>query len=161
MCRDSSDWMLRKTLGVAWSPLVAATSVMATKTGLVYAVSMAATFAGPVLIQLASGPRVAQLAVFVAAFFVSYLGLGVANIVVISARQAATPAPLMGRMTAAFRTLLFGGGSLGGLVGGVLAGALGAREALAVVAAGSLVMLVPLALSPVSRLRTQAEVAEG
>ncbi|GAA1968910.1 MFS transporter [Catenulispora subtropica] len=126
--------------------------------GLVYAVSMAAMFAGPALIPLAAGPRLVQLGVFVAAFFLSYLGLGVANIVVISIRQAATPAPLMGRMTAAFRTLLFGGGSLGGLAGGLLAGAVGAREALAVVAAASLLMLVPLALSPVSRLRSQDEV---
>ncbi|GAA2057602.1 MFS transporter [Catenulispora yoronensis] len=129
--------------------------------GLVYAVSMGAMFAGPVLIPLAGGPRAAQLAVFIAAFFISYLGLGIANIVVISIRQAATPAPMMGRMTAAFRTLLFGGGSLGGLVGGLLAGSLGAREALAVVGTGSLLMLVPLALSPVSRLRTQSEVSAG
>lgn len=127
--------------------------------GRVYAVSMAAMFAGPVLIPLAAGPRIAQLAIFVGAFFVSYLGLGVANIVVISVRQTATPAPLMGRMTAAFRTLLFGGGALGGLAGGFVAGALGTHEALTVAGIGSLLMLIPVALSPVSRLRDQSEAA--
>ncbi|WP_157538014.1 hypothetical protein [Kitasatospora azatica] len=56
-------------------------------------------------------------------------------------------------MNAAFRTVLFGGGSLGGLLGGVLGDAVGPRAALIAVAAGSALMLVPLALSPVSRLR--------
>ena len=35
MCRPSSDWMLRNRLGSTVSPLRAATSVMATNSGLV------------------------------------------------------------------------------------------------------------------------------
>ncbi|MEY9931113.1 MFS family permease [Catenulispora sp. GP43] len=121
--------------------------------GPVWAVSMSALFAGPLLIAVAGGPRAAVFGCFTAAFFVSYLGLGVANVVGVSLRMNATPPQLRGRMTAAFRTLLFGGGSLGGLLGGLLAQTLGAHTAITAVAIGSAVMLLPVALSPVSRLR--------
>ncbi|GAA1986389.1 MFS transporter [Kitasatospora viridis] len=121
--------------------------------GRAYAVSMSLIFAGPLLIPFASGPKPVLLGFFVLAFFVSYAGLGVANVVMVSLRQGCTPPALMGRMNAAFRTLLFGGGSLGGLLGGYLAGAVGIRTALTAVAIGSALMLLPVALSPVSRLR--------
>jgi MFS family permease len=121
--------------------------------GRLYAVSMAAVFVGPLLIPLASGPRPVLIAAFIASFFLAYLGLGVANVVVISLRQASTPQVLMGRMNAAFRTMLFGGGALGGLAGGFIADAMGLRAALAAIAIGSALMVVPVLASPVSRLR--------
>ncbi|MBS2539471.1 MFS transporter [Catenulispora sp. NF23] len=120
--------------------------------GALYAVSMIAVFVAPLLIPLASGPRPVLLTAFIASFFLAYLGLGVANVVVISLRQASTPQPLMGRMNAAFRTVLFGGGALGGLAGGLIAGAMGPRAGLAAVAAGSALMVLPVLLSPVTRL---------
>lgn len=120
--------------------------------GVVYAVSMATIFFAPLLIPLASGSRPVLLATFIASFFLAYLGLGVANVVVISLRQASTPPELMGRMNAAFRMMLFGGGSLGGLAGGFISGAVGLRSGLVAVAAGSAVMVLPVILSPVSRL---------
>ncbi|MFE2018769.1 hypothetical protein ACFW9O_12115 [Streptomyces sp. NPDC059499] len=52
-----------------------------------------------------------------------------------------------------FRTLLFGGGALGGLFTGLLSGRIGSQGALAWAATGSAAVLIPLALSPVSRLR--------
>ncbi|MET8629230.1 hypothetical protein ABZW30_36780 [Kitasatospora sp. NPDC004669] len=70
--------------------------------------------------------------------------------IIVSLRQAVTPQSMMGRMTAAFRMLLFGGGSLGGLSAGLLTGQLGA---LTVAATGSAVVVMALLLSPVSRLR--------
>ncbi|MFD8704012.1 hypothetical protein ACFV1W_15550 [Kitasatospora sp. NPDC059648] len=73
--------------------------------------------------------------------------------VIVSLRQAVTPQSMMGRMTAAFRTLLFGGGSLGGLAAGLLTGRLGARGALIVAAVGSAAVVVGLLVSPVGRLR--------
>jgi MFS family permease len=121
--------------------------------GLVYAFSMSAIFLGPLLIPAASGARATRVAVFIASFFVSYLGLGVANVVMVSLRQTCTPRSLMGRMNAAFRTLLFGGGSLGGLFGGLVAGAAGLRAGLTGVAIGSACAVIGLAVSPVSRLR--------
>lgn len=71
----------------------------------------------------------------------------------LSLRQALTPPSLMGRMNAAFRTLLFGGGALGGLLGGYFAGVVGIHQALIVAAIASASMLIPLAVSPVSRIR--------
>ena len=121
--------------------------------GAVYAASMSAIFLAPLLIPVASGPRPVLLAAFIASFFLAYLGLGVANVVVISLRQASTPQALLGRMNAACRTMLFGGGSLGGLVGGFVSGAAGLRPGLLAVAALSALMVVPVLLSPVSRLR--------
>lgn len=121
--------------------------------GPVYAVSMSMIFAGPLLIPLAGGPRPVVVAMFIASFFISYLGLGVAGVVMVTLRQTCTPQSRMGRMNAAFRTMLYGGGSLGGLAGGFIAGLMGLRTGLTVVAIGSALVLVPLALSPVSRLR--------
>jgi len=121
--------------------------------GPVYGVSMAVIFASPALIPLASGPRPVLVGFFIVSFFISYLGLGVANVVMISLRQTCTPQSLMGRMNAAFRTVLFGGGSLGGLFAGVLSGAIGTRNALTAAAIGSALVIVGLVISPVSRLR--------
>lgn len=121
--------------------------------GLVYLVAQSALLIGPTLIVLAAGPRPVTVGMFVLSFFTTYLGLGVAGVIIVSLRQASTPPSLMGRMTAAFRTLLFGGGALGGLFAGLLSGRIGARGALTVAAIGSAAVLIALALSPVSRLR--------
>jgi MFS family permease len=120
--------------------------------GLVYAVSMSAIFLGPLLIPLAGGTRPVLVGMFIVSFFVSYSGLGVAGVVMVSLRQTCTPPSLMGRMSAAFRTMLFGGGALGGLFAGVLAGAIGPRNALTVAAIGSAAVVIGLIISPVSRL---------
>lgn len=80
--------------------------------------------------------------------------------IIVSLRQTMTPRELMGRMTAVFRTLLFGGGALGGLSAGLLSAALGARGALTVAAIGSALVVPALALSPVVRLRTFPEPVE-
>ncbi|MEU5163567.1 MFS transporter [Streptomyces sp. NPDC020875] len=120
--------------------------------GRVYLVAQSALLLGPLLIVLAAGPRPVMVGMFVFSFFTSYLGLGVAGVVIVSLRQAGTPQSMMGRMTAVFRTLLFGGGALGGLSAGLLSGRLGAHGALTVAAAGSAAVVITLALSPVSRL---------
>lgn len=100
--------------------------------GRVYLVAQSALLLGPSLIALAAGPRPVVIALCVFSFFTTYLGLGVAGVVIVSLRQAMTPQSMMGRMTAAFRTLLFGGGALGGLCAGLLAGRIGAEGALRV-----------------------------
>ncbi|HEY0169378.1 MAG TPA: MFS transporter [Jatrophihabitans sp.] len=121
--------------------------------GRVYLYSMAAIFLAPALIPLADGPKQVVAVMFVASFFISYLGLGVVQVVMISLRQTCTPAALMGRMNAVFRMLLFGGGAVAGPIGGFIAGAVGLRTALAILAVISASLLVPLALSPVSALK--------
>ncbi|MEW1911871.1 MFS transporter [Kitasatospora sp. NPDC085895] len=125
--------------------------------GRVYLTAQSALLLGPVLVPCAAGPRPVMAAMFVLSFFTTYLGLGIAGVIIVSLRQAVTPQPMMGRMTAAFRTLLFGGGALGGLGAGLLAGQLGARGALAVAAAGSAAVVLALPASPVVRLRTLPE----
>ena len=120
--------------------------------GRVYAASVGTTFLGPAVIAAADGPRPVLLVLFVTAFVMIYVGVSVSNVVIVSLRQTITPDSLLARMNAAFRTLMYGGGSLGGPAGGLLAGALGMRPALVVLAAGSAAMLAPVILSPVSRL---------
>lgn len=121
--------------------------------GRVYLVAQTALLLGPTLIVVAGGPRPLAVAMFTASFFTTYLGLGVAGVIIVSLRQTSTPQSMMGRMTAVFRTLLFGGGALGGLAAGLLAGRLGAHGGLTVLAVASAAVVVGLVLSPVSRLR--------
>jgi MFS family permease len=121
--------------------------------GRVYLIAQSGLLLGPIFIVLASGPRVAMIAIFVLSFFTTYLGLGIAGVIVVSVRQTTTPVSMMGRMTACFRMLLFGGGALGGLNAGLLSGAVGARHAIAIAATASALVVIGLILSPVSRLR--------
>jgi D-3-phosphoglycerate dehydrogenase len=94
----------------------------------------------------------------IVSFFTTYLGLGVANVIIVSLRQATTPQPMMSRMTACFRTLLYGGGALGALTAGLLAGAIGTKQALVAAAVASAAVVVALLLSPVTRLRELPDV---
>ncbi|WP_211256559.1 MFS transporter [Actinoalloteichus caeruleus] len=121
--------------------------------GPTYFVAQTGLLLGPLLIVLASGPQPVMIGMFIASFFTTYFGLGIANVIIVALRQTLTPQSMMGRMTACFRTLLFGGGALGGLCAGLLADAIGARNALVVAAVGSAAVVVGLILSPVSRLR--------
>lgn len=121
--------------------------------GMVYLVAQSMLLVGPTLIVVAGGPPPVMIGMFVLSFFTTYLGLGVAGVVIVSLRQASTPQTLMGRMTAVFRTLLFGGGALGGLFAGLLSGRIGAHGALTVAAVASAAVIIALVLSPVIRLR--------
>jgi MFS family permease len=132
--------------------LIAGPIVRRGRLGRIYVLSMAAVFLGPALIPAAGGSKPVVEAMFIASFFISYSGLSVANVVIVSLRQAVTSPSLMGRMSAGMRMMLFGGGALGSLTGGVLGGAIGLRGALAVAAVGSGAMVVPTAFSPVARL---------
>ncbi len=124
--------------------------------GHAYLWSMSAVFAGPLLIPFVGTGAVA-IVCFCAGMLVSYLGLGIANVVVVTLRQTLTPAELMGRMNAAFRTLLFGGGSIGGLVAGLVGDAIGPTPALMVIAVTSAASIVAVILSPVWRVRSLEE----
>nr|MDT0657160.1 MFS transporter [Micromonospora sp. DSM 115978] len=121
--------------------------------GRVYLIAQTGLLLGPILIVLAMGPTPAKVGMFVLSFFTTYLGLGVAGVIIVSLRQTTTPHSLMARMTGAFRTLLFGGGALGGLTAGLLSGAIGARNALIVATVASAAVVIGLIISPVSRLR--------
>src|ERR1700722_10120001 len=110
-------------------------------------------YTAPLLLPFAGGPRPVLIGLFMLSLVISYFGSGLSNVMQITLRQTCTPQSLMGRMNAAFRTLLFGGGSLGGLCAGLIGGALGLRDGLILVVIASAGMLVPIALSPIVRLR--------
>jgi MFS family permease len=125
--------------------------------GPLYGVALAFIYAGPLLIPVAGGSRPALIGMFMLSFLISYFGGGLSNVIQISLRQTCTPPSLMGRMTAAFRTLLFGGAALGGLCAGLIGGAMGLHAGLTVVAICSAAMLVPIVMSAIVRLRTMPE----
>lgn len=119
--------------------------------GRAYLTGQSLLLLGPSLLLPATGS--ATVVLCIASFFLTYLGLGVAGVIIVSVRQTLTPQHLMARMTAAFRTLLFGGGALGGLTAGLVSGAIGTYAALAVAAAASALVLIPLIRSPVVALQ--------
>lgn len=127
--------------------------------GGIYACSISAAFLGPVLIAAATGPRWLMIVMVVAACGLMSASGGISNVVVLTMRQISTPDRMLGRMNAGFRTVLFGGGTLGGPVGGLLASAFGLRGGLWIIAVGAC-LVVPLVLvSPVSRLQALPEAA--
>jgi MFS family permease len=128
--------------------------------GPVYGLALAAIYVSPLLIPLAAGPRPVLIGLFMLSLVLAYFGGGLSNVIQLSLRQTLTPQSLMGRMNAAFRTLLFGGGALGGLAAGLVGGALGLRAGLTVIAVASAAMVVPTALSPVVRLRAMPAAAK-
>ncbi|HZC52656.1 MAG TPA: MFS transporter, partial [Mycobacterium sp.] len=88
-----------------------------------------------------------------AGFAVVAAGIVIYNVTQVSFRQGLTPDRLLGRMNATMRFLVWGTQPIGGLVGGILGSALGARAALLVAAAGGCVSTLPVLLSPLRTMR--------
>lgn len=72
----------------------------------------------------------------------------------VALRQQMCPKPLLGRMTASVRFVVWGVMPLGAVLGGVLGQQAGVREAMWVGVVGELLAVLPLLLSPVRSLRT-------
>jgi MFS family permease len=120
--------------------------------GLTLLLGAVGSAAGSVLVTCA--PRSAPLPWLVAGQFVLALTVLWFNIQSLSLRQAVTPDAVRGRVNAAVRMLGFGAIPLGAALGGVIAGAIGLRETLAVFTALSAVATVQLGVSSLRRLRT-------
>jgi MFS family permease len=105
------------------------------------------------LIPAAQGSRPLLIVLFMVAYFLIRIGAVTANVLMITLRQRVTPARLLGRMTAAARTVLYTGGSLGAIAAGLLGSTIGLRNTLWVAAVGFAVTLTPLLLSPIPTLR--------
>ncbi|MER7466929.1 MFS transporter [Streptomyces sp. NPDC097981] len=76
-------------------------------------------------------------------------------------RQRICPKPLLGRMTASVRFVIWGAMPVGALIGSALGQGLGVRQAMWVGAAGELLAVVPLLCSPLRTMRElPAEPAE-
>lgn len=110
--------------------------------------------AGDFCLGLAGGPRPVMIALLV--LFQALVGVGspLYNITVISLRQALTPDQLLGRVVAAARVAAVGSLPLGALLGGAVSQVIGPRALLLTAAAGMLIPLIWLVLSPIASLRT-------
>ena len=75
------------------------------------------------------------------------------NVTQVSFRQRLCPRPLLGRMNASIRFLVWGVMPIGSLVGGVLGQAYGARAVFWVGLAGTALSTLPVLLSPLIRMR--------
>jgi predicted MFS family arabinose efflux permease len=91
-------------------------------------------------------------------------GVTVANVVVITLRQAAVPAHLLGRVTSAYRMVVMGALPLGALVGGIVAREIGltaplwtAAAIMGVMAVGLLPILTNRALIDARSIQPRSE----
>jgi MFS family permease len=106
-----------------------------------------------VLLAAAGGPPQLAAVLLVPAFLGFSAGAGVSNVILVSLRMAVTPNRLLGRVNGSMRLVLYGAIPLGALAAGDLGAAIGLRGALWVAAAGFILSLVPVVLSPIPRLR--------
>jgi MFS family permease len=105
---------------------------------------------------VAFAPRASPLPFLVAASFLGGVGV-VYNITQVSLRQAICLPAFQGRMNATMRFLVWGTIPIGNVVGGVLGSTVGLRTTMAIGSAGTVLAVIPVALSPVRRLRTIEE----
>jgi MFS family permease len=108
---------------------------------------------GVLLIPLAGGGTPVVIAVLGFAFFLQSLGATATNVHTYAIRQAVTPDRLMGRTTAAYRTITHGTVPLGALLGGLLGQLLGPHTAVAIAALALFPSWLWLYFSPARSLR--------
>jgi MFS family permease len=101
------------------------------------------------------------LSFFGVSAFVTSLGSVVYNVNQASFRQLLCPPPLLGRMNATIRFIVWGTIPLGGLLGGLLGSTLGDRTAIWVAAVGVALAPAWLLASPLLRLRDTPAPAAG
>jgi predicted MFS family arabinose efflux permease len=80
--------------------------------------------------------------------------VGFDAVLMMTFRQQATPTTLMGRVNGTMRVILTGAVALGAAAAGVLASAVGMRIALGVAALALACVWIPIAVSPVPRMRS-------
>ncbi|MCS5714929.1 MFS transporter [Herbiconiux sp. CPCC 205716] len=113
----------------------------------------------PLVAVLGAGSAsVVSLVVLTAGFVFSGLGIGVANSQAVSLRQLAVEPTMRGRANAGYRLVSWGALSIGALAGGALVSLLGPWAAGSIGAGLMAVATIPVALSPVRRMRRIEEV---
>jgi MFS family permease len=85
-----------------------------------------------------------RVACYVAGAFISWFGSAVFNVAQMSLRQGLCPPRMLGRMNATMRFAMWGSMPLGALAGGALGQALGLRTALWLIAACTVLSLLPV-----------------
>ena len=104
-------------------------------------------------IAFVGGPTWVVLTVLFAAFFINGFGVSLSSVHAISLRQTVTPNRLLGRMTASYRLIGYGGISIGALVGGLAGELLGVRIGVLIGSIGMLSAAVFVIASPLRGLR--------
>lgn len=114
-------------------------------------------------IALVGGPPPLVLAVLGIAFFVNGAGVSLSSVQAITVRQSVTPDRLLGRMTASYRLIGYGGIPVGAFLGGLVGELLGVRAGILLGAAGMMSAAAFVVASPLLRMRTlpPMSVAEG
>jgi MFS family permease len=93
--------------------------------------------------------------------FLAGFGQVAYNVNQVSLRQAITPEPLLGRMNATMRFLVWGAIPIGQVLGGTIATLFGTHAAIWVGAVGGLFAFLPVLLSPVASLQRIPEYEEA
>lgn len=148
------------SLGALLGSLVAARIAARVAVGRLLLWGPAVAAAAFLLVPAGDAWRGAAVYLMIAGFFVNGAAMAVLNVSAVSLRQTIPPAHLLGSVTAAYRMVAFGTIPLGGLLGGLLAGALGEVPALWILGLSLLSSSVLVLLSPLRRLRTVAQAAE-
>jgi MFS family permease len=105
-----------------------------------------------VLMPLA-GTVIPPMVALVGSTFATAFSVVLYNVTQVSFRQRLCPKPLLGRMNASIRFIVWGTMPIGGFLGGVLGSAFGARTVFWVAAAGAAVAALPVVLSPLLGMR--------
>lgn len=103
-------------------------------------------------IAFARGPEPFVWAILAGAFFLNGFGVSLSSIQAITLRQTVTPEHLLGRMTATYRFIGYGGIPVGAALGGLAGELLGARGAILLGSLGLLSAVAFVVASPIARL---------
>ena len=122
--------------------------------GRAIALSLLPTLPAVALVPLSAGsPPPVAVALLAVSGAVSGVGIIVYNVAQVSFRQRLCPAPMLGRMNASVRFVVWGTMPVGAFVGGVVATGLSVRTALWIGVAGQCLAVLPVLLSPLVRMR--------
>ena len=122
--------------------------------GRTIALCLLPTLPATALVPLAAGTSV-PVAIVMLTLSTAVFGIGVVvyNVAQVSFRQRLCPRPLLGRMNASVRFVVWGTVPIGAFVGGVIATHFGMLTALWVGVAGQALGLLPVLISPLLRMR--------
>jgi MFS family permease len=118
------------------------------------AVSLLPTLPALALVPLADGqPRPVAIALLATSAAVFGIGVVAYNVAQVSFRQRLCPKPLLGRMNASVRFVVWGTMPIGAFLGGIIGSRYGVLTALWVGVAGQSLAVLPVLLSPLVRMR--------
>ena len=128
-------------------------SWFARRLGLGRAITLSLVVAGPSILLIPLAPPDAAIPFLIVSGMLVGWSVLVFNVNQVSFRQAITPVHLQGRMNATMKFIAAATIPAGSIIGGVLATALGLREAILIGAIGGSFAFLPALFSPVWRLR--------